>query len=338
MPRYWRSMDTLDDARLDGIWVRTVLEEPRGTPVNDATLVIWAQCRGLFVDVRCDSDARRAKSFAGETHSSGIRLTWARRIDFRSTAPPPDVGDMSFLPNGDMNEDAVLPGDDFREVWTRLPALRARKISGGAAVAVASSAPSDGVAAWRLQRHDGRVAFVVSADSLVCAALGRPGAVVDPTTEESLRRYFDGDGAAALAGDDMLVHAYLGLVLRADYPSDPPPVSQPPHSPATPAVPQSPAPPLSARTRLLLPARSTTGSSVESAEPARAQSDLTVLLATNPQLVGQSLIELAQLAAVAPSTWYVVDYRGGGAQERAVAAAADLMRLLCGEKGWRGTV
>ncbi len=65
------------------------------------------------------------KSFAGIASCVDNRcecvFTWHRKIDYRPEGPP-DVGKMVFLdPEHEfLQEDGVLPGDDYREIWKRV--------------------------------------------------------------------------------------------------------------------------------------------------------------------------------------------------------------------------
>ena len=47
-------------------------------------------------------------------------LTWTRVIDYRPLSPP-DVGKVKFLSENILQEDGVLEGDDFTEIWEREP-------------------------------------------------------------------------------------------------------------------------------------------------------------------------------------------------------------------------
>jgi hypothetical protein len=113
-----------------GVWRRTELYEPRGHlgPAADREkIVIWVQSKcGLFIDIRVcpnmedNSNPLNLKSFAGTgKYDSALQhFTWTRVIDFR---PPgaPDVGLMNFTSPRVLEEDGVLPGDDFKEIWTQ---------------------------------------------------------------------------------------------------------------------------------------------------------------------------------------------------------------------------
>lgn len=135
-PEFWMKVapevmnESLKTTSFRGVWRRTELFEPRGQlgPAEDREkIVIWMQSRsGLFVDIRVCPDANdntnphNLKSFAGtgEYDSALHHFTWTRLMDFR---PPgaPDVGLVRFTSPGVVEEDGVLPGDDFKEVWTQ---------------------------------------------------------------------------------------------------------------------------------------------------------------------------------------------------------------------------
>jgi hypothetical protein len=118
-----------------GVWKRTCLYEPIGTlgPEEEQLKdVIWVQSRdGAFIDIRYQegvTDYLRMKSFAGigSYEPEIARFTWTRKYDFR---PPgsPDVGLMRVLKGTttapeQLEEDGVLPGDDYREIWDSLSA------------------------------------------------------------------------------------------------------------------------------------------------------------------------------------------------------------------------
>lgn len=116
-----------------GVWKRTVLYEPVGVlgPEEEQLKnVIWVQSRnGTFIDIRYQEGVTihsKMKSFAGEGSfvPSTSLFTWRRDFDFR---PPgaPDVGLMRVLKGScenplQLEEDGVLPGDDYREIWDKL--------------------------------------------------------------------------------------------------------------------------------------------------------------------------------------------------------------------------
>ena len=149
----------MDVSSFVGVWSRVQLFEPMlsDSSIDDTSLVLWLQVpaascwqtamhttpltqapSGEFVDLRwigqlgksrlaTDWNARDFKSFAGlgscqhVAGSSDCTFTWQRHVDYRP-AGPPDVGRMVFLDqqNDVLQEDGVLPGDDYREIWRRL--------------------------------------------------------------------------------------------------------------------------------------------------------------------------------------------------------------------------
>ena len=125
-------MSSLADFR--GVWERIVLYEPKGElgPVEEQRKnVIWVQSSaGLFVDIRYEGgivDPLKMKSFAGSGSydSDSNYFTWTRDFDFRP-AGAPDVGSMRVLQGTaqdplQLEEDGVLTGDDYREIWDKLP-------------------------------------------------------------------------------------------------------------------------------------------------------------------------------------------------------------------------
>lgn len=111
-----------------GVWRRTQLFEPKGVLTHhedpSARLVLWLQTsRGIFVDIRLDRPQvtiSTSKSFAGHISFNSVlsHITWTRVIDYRPLSPP-DVGSVSFLSKNVLQEDGVLEGDDFTEIWER---------------------------------------------------------------------------------------------------------------------------------------------------------------------------------------------------------------------------
>jgi hypothetical protein len=120
-----------------GVWKRTLLYEPIGTvgPEEEQLKdVIWVQSKdGYFIDIRYQAGATqhgKMKSFAGtgSFDTDKIHFTWTRLHDFR-TPGTPDIGLMRVLKGTQDNpeqleEDGVLPGDDYREIWDLLSAPR----------------------------------------------------------------------------------------------------------------------------------------------------------------------------------------------------------------------
>lgn len=116
-----------------GVWRRTKLYEPIGTlgPEEEQLKdVLWIQSRnGYFIDIRYQDGASshlKMKSFAGvgSFEESNFHFTWDRKFDFRAPGAP-DIGLMRLLQGSSsdplqLEEDGVLPGDDYREIWDRL--------------------------------------------------------------------------------------------------------------------------------------------------------------------------------------------------------------------------
>lgn len=104
--------------------------EPRGQLGPDADrekIVLWMQSTcGLFIDIRVcpniedNNNPQNLKSFAGigEYNCALKYFTWNRLLDFRPPGPP-DIGLVNFTAPGVIEEDGVLPEDDFKEVWTQ---------------------------------------------------------------------------------------------------------------------------------------------------------------------------------------------------------------------------
>ncbi len=123
-----------DLVNFSGVWRRTKLFEPIGElgPEEEQLKdVVWIQARsGHFIDIRYQpgaTDYLKMKSFAGVTsfETSSSHFTWTREFDFRAPGSP-DIGLMRLLQGTvtdplQLEEDGVLPGDDYREIWDRLP-------------------------------------------------------------------------------------------------------------------------------------------------------------------------------------------------------------------------
>jgi hypothetical protein len=113
-----------------GVWKRTKLYEPIGElgPEEEQRKdVYWLQTSsGLFIDIRYEEGVYshlKMKSFAGmgSYDQASENFTWTRNFDFRPTGPP-DIGRMRLLLGTyefptTIEEDGVLPGDDYREIW-----------------------------------------------------------------------------------------------------------------------------------------------------------------------------------------------------------------------------
>ena len=125
-------MNPIDIQSFSGVWKRTKLYKPRGClgPEDEQTkTVLWFQTsKGIFIDVRVDPalaaesyNPLLLKSFAGVAtyDSSSQCITWNREIDYRPTGAP-DIGLIQFLSNDEIEEDGVLPGDDYKEIWRRV--------------------------------------------------------------------------------------------------------------------------------------------------------------------------------------------------------------------------
>jgi len=116
-----------------GVWRRTKLYEPIGSvgPEEEQLKdVLWIQSQnGYFIDIRYQHGATshlKMKSFAGigSFDESSCHFTWDRKFDFRAPGAP-DIGLMRLLQGSSsdplqLEEDGVLPGDDYREIWDRL--------------------------------------------------------------------------------------------------------------------------------------------------------------------------------------------------------------------------
>jgi hypothetical protein len=125
-------------ANFSGVWRRTMLYEPIGTIGPEEELrkdVIWVQAvDGNFIDIRyCAGESQhdKMKSFAGtgSYDATAAHFTWTRKFDFRAPGSP-DIGLMKVLKGSNespeqLEEDGVLPGDDYREIWDRLSAPKA---------------------------------------------------------------------------------------------------------------------------------------------------------------------------------------------------------------------
>ena len=204
-----------DVAAFSGCWRRTLLFEPAlaasPDPVGSGAIVFWLQApNGLFVDVRRvpghaePSSPRAFKSFSGmgeavTTAAGRCQFTWRRDLDYR---PPgtPDVGDMVWLPDasqcGLLQEDGVLPGDDYREIWQRQepPVSSALAVQCGVELAHRTVPGSRGC--------------LVACGRFVGWAL-RVGPACAGAVQEHLRAYFaEGSTAPLSLADAAALHTY----------------------------------------------------------------------------------------------------------------------------------
>lgn len=121
---------------LSGLWQRIEIIEPLTTKTSGSNdeqekKVLWLQSSsGFFIDLRVNERKQREfgfkpkdiKSFSGYItyQKENSLLTWHRELDFRPLSPP-DIGKIRFLTENRLEEDGVLPGDDYREIWERFP-------------------------------------------------------------------------------------------------------------------------------------------------------------------------------------------------------------------------
>jgi hypothetical protein len=158
-------------AAFAGVWQRQQLLEPQNAPephAHSAAPVFWLQSRGgAFVDIRQLSptpdscSAATFKSFAGvgnvaTLESSGeCHFSWKRLLDYRPMGPP-DVGSMRWLEPSLLQEDGLLPADDYREIWRRVspadaPALGALLHQSGDVGSIGVAVAMSGYAAFATQ-------------------------------------------------------------------------------------------------------------------------------------------------------------------------------------------
>lgn len=201
-----------------GVWKRVSIEEPIGTlaPESDQQmLVLWIQSlSGDFVDIRVPprkgiaSQVCLCKSFAGDISLKGNELTWKRVFDFRPTTGQ-DIGKNTFLADNILQEDGVLPGDNYREIWENI----CKPTSGSA-----QSQLNDFVAELTVTadgRRGGKVLrrgkFIVVGNHFACT-LSRSIAAVTPTgpagvdvdtSDDAILKYF------AAGAEDAAMEAYL---------------------------------------------------------------------------------------------------------------------------------
>lgn len=121
----------MEFSSFSGVWKRTMIYEPIGQigPEDDNAMdVIWIQSSsGLFIDIRVPPNhtgsltLKKCKSFAGHISYSveNQHLTWHREMDYRPSMGA-DIGAITFLNDTTIQEDSVLPGDDYREIWNNI--------------------------------------------------------------------------------------------------------------------------------------------------------------------------------------------------------------------------
>lgn len=113
-----------------GLWKRIKLFEPKNIlgPIEEQEkTVLWFQgINNIFIDLRIFPEHsiynyQNIKSFSGdiEYNSNKSILTWNRRIDYRPLGLP-DLGLINFLSENEIEEDGVLEGDDYKEIWIRI--------------------------------------------------------------------------------------------------------------------------------------------------------------------------------------------------------------------------
>ena len=209
-------MNSLDTSSFTGVWKRTKLFEPRGTlgpEEEQIKCVLWVQSRtGEFIDLRvpdkpfsrdCDN-LLELKSFAGKItfDSLSAQLTWHRLIDLRhNVRAQPDVGLINFLSTDQIEEDGVLPGDDYKEVWDRIGHANVNPESNCVASLEFCSSCGDNAAAYRMGF------FLIVGDYFACT-VSRPKGIDGDI--ESASRLLEGvfesgnnpDVVAGIATDD----------------------------------------------------------------------------------------------------------------------------------------
>jgi len=129
---------------IQGHWIRDWIKAPGFE--DHTTRVHWAQVGPDYADVRVPIDrpdlARadaldglaasdlltlvRAEGFAGHVTLDGTQCTWHREISFHGTPGTPDVGTISFDPQGRMIEIGVHA--DYTELWDRRSGTGSRAI------------------------------------------------------------------------------------------------------------------------------------------------------------------------------------------------------------------
>jgi hypothetical protein len=197
-----------------GVWKRTCLYEPIGSlgPEEEQLKdVIWVQARdGAFIDIRYQegvTDYLRMKSFAGagSYEPEKAHFTWTRKFDFR---PPgsPDVGLMRVLKGSavapeQLEEDGVLPGDDYREIWDSLSAPEEADCT-----AVLTQTNADGTVT--------RQGLFLVVGNWFAITLSRPTSTSSAADLETLQQAFSATDSSTIA-EDANKSAYLWSYVAA---------------------------------------------------------------------------------------------------------------------------
>jgi hypothetical protein len=154
----------------------------------------------MFLDLRIPAlrSPLNLKSFAGTGSYDEIKgeFTWTRTLDYRGPGIP-DVGKMTMLTGTLLQEDGVLPGDNYREIWQLL---------------------STGDA-WRAEqlRHetDSRVGVFVRVGSYIGIAFGRPASV--PDRIRPLSALLGAASESSLTEPELeYLSSYFGLIASID--------------------------------------------------------------------------------------------------------------------------
>jgi len=136
-----------------GFWKRTLLLEPKSNPDEKESNidVQWIQSKsGLFIDLRIPKHVhhsqllQQSKSFSGLScfDSNTSILCWNRVLDFRAI-PAEDAGVITDLDKNIIQEDSVLEGDDYREIWERIDENDTKEQCDIACYLYSSSSPED---------------------------------------------------------------------------------------------------------------------------------------------------------------------------------------------------
>jgi hypothetical protein len=198
---------------LVGVWQRTHLFEPKGCdgPLEEQEkTVLWIQGqKNLFIDLRVNLQPHRKgfqsimlKSFAGDISYDQEQsiVTWNRKLDYRPLGPP-DVGLIHFLSEDEIEEDGVLPGDDYKEIWKR----------------ISRSIESDIAAKVHIFHSDGslhRTGYFLTVGDIFAFTLSRS---ILPSEEQerfdqTLKSHFSSDGPELCAETASYLSQYLTIV------------------------------------------------------------------------------------------------------------------------------